>query len=362
MGITVFPHASIRATALVAAAAFLIAAAPALAAPANDNFSDAQVANTGDTNPTSGSNVDATKEAGEPDHAGDAGGASVWYRWTSPASGAATVDTCDSTFDTLLAVYTGDSLGGLSQVGSSDDDCISGSGGFVEFDVEAGKVYRIAVDGFSGETGNFDLYVVPPDLPPPAACADGQDNDGDGKVDGADPGCSGPSDNDESNPPPPPPPPPPPAACADGQDNDGDGKVDGADPGCSGPGDNDESNPPPNKPTSGDDTLTGTAGADLICGLAGADVIRGLAGNDTLCGGPGNDSLYGGSGSDRLSGNAGNDRLEGGAGKDSLAGGAGRDRINAKDGKRDRVDCGAGRDTATVDKKDRLRHCERTKR
>ena len=319
MGITAFPPASIRATALVAAAAFLIAAAPALAAPANDNFSDAQVANTGDTNPTSGSNVDATKEAGEPDHAGDAGGASVWYRWTAPASGAATVDTCDSTFDTLLAVYTGDSLGGLSEVVSSDDDCISGSGGFVEFDVQAGQVYRIAVDGFSGETGNFDLYVVPPDLPPPAACADGQDNDGDGKVDGADPGCSGPSDNDESN-------------------------------------------PPPNKPTSGDDTLTGTAGADLICGLAGADVIRGLAGNDTLCCGPGNDSLYGGSGSDRLSGNAGNDRLDGGAGKDSLVGGAGRDRINAKDGKRDRVDCGAGRDTATVDKKDRLRHCERTKR
>ena len=40
-------------TVLVTAAAFLIAAAPALAAPANDNFADAQVANTGDTNPTS---------------------------------------------------------------------------------------------------------------------------------------------------------------------------------------------------------------------------------------------------------------------------------------------------------------------
>ena len=124
-------------TVLLTAVAFLIAAAPALAAPANDNFADAQVANTGDTNPTSGSNVDATKEAGEPNHAGDAGGASVWYRWTAPSSGAATVDTCDSSFDTLLGVYTGDSVSSLTPVGSSDDGCVSGMGGFVGF--EAGR-------------------------------------------------------------------------------------------------------------------------------------------------------------------------------------------------------------------------------
>jgi Ca2+-binding RTX toxin-like protein len=376
MGITAFPHAVCRAVALVGAAAFLIAAAPALAAPANDNFADAQVASTGDTNPTSGSNVDATKEAGEPDHAGDAGGASVWYRWTAPSSGAATVDTCDSNFDTLLAVYTGDSVSSLVAAGSSDDGCAFGNGGFVEFDAQAGQVYRIAVDGFEGETGNFDIYVVP-EIPPPAACADGQDNDGDGQVDGADPGCSGPTDNDESNPQP-----PPPAACADGQDNDGDGKVDGADPGCSGATDNDESNPSPptNTPTSGDDSLTGTTGNDLICGLAGADAIRGLAGNDTLCGDAGNDRLYGNAGADRLRGGAGNDRLDGGPGNDALqggggndalkggtgqdrlVGGAGRDSINAKDGKRDRVDCGAGRDTVTADRKDSLRRCERTRR
>jgi Ca2+-binding RTX toxin-like protein len=338
MGITAFPHAVCRAVALVAAAAFLIAAAPALAAPANDNFADAQVANTGDTNPTSGSNVDATKEAGEPDHAGDAGGASVWYRWTAPSSGAATVDTCDSTFDSLLAVYTGDSVSGLVEAGRSDDDCAFGNGGFVEFDAQAGQVYRIAVDGFEGETGNFDIYVVPPE-PPPAACADGEDNDGDGKVDAADPGCSGPTDNDESNP-----------------------------------------SPPTNTPTSGDDSLTGTTGNDLICGLAGADVIRGLAGNDTLCGDAGNDRLNGNAGADRLRGGAGNDRLDGGPGNDALqggggndalkggtgqdrlVGGAGRDSINAKDGKRDRVDCGAGRDTVTADRKDSLRRCERTRR
>ena len=88
--------------------------------------------------------------------------------------------------------------------------------------------------------------------PPPAACADGADNDGDGLIDTADPGCTGTSDNDETNAPPPPPPPPP-AACADGADNDGDGLIDTADPGCTGTSDNDETNalpvpPPPTPP------------------------------------------------------------------------------------------------------------------
>jgi beta-glucanase (GH16 family) len=49
----------------------------------------------------------------------------------------------------------------------------------------------------------------PPPPPPPAPCADDVDNDGDGLVDLADPGCSGPSDSDETGSPPPSPPPPP---------------------------------------------------------------------------------------------------------------------------------------------------------
>jgi hypothetical protein len=72
----------------------------------------------------------------------------------------------------------------------------------------------------------------------PAACSDGVDNDGDGNVDMNDPGCSGPGDDDETDP-------EDPAACSDGVDNDGDGVVDMDDPGCSGPGDDTE-NPNPN--------------------------------------------------------------------------------------------------------------------
>ena len=58
------------------------------------------------------------------------------------------------------------------------------------------------------QSGNVNLDaspVAPPLLggsppPPPAQCADGKDNDGDGKVDLNDSGCSGASDNDETDP------------------------------------------------------------------------------------------------------------------------------------------------------------------
>ena len=67
-----------------------------------------------------------------------------------------------------------------------------------------------------------------------AMCEDGQDNDGDGLTDLADPGCSSASDNDESET-------SVLAMCEDGLDNDGDGLTDLADPGCSTASDNDES-------------------------------------------------------------------------------------------------------------------------
>ncbi|MEZ4474593.1 MAG: hypothetical protein R3F60_28165 [bacterium] len=70
-----------------------------------------------------------------------------------------------------------------------------------------------------------------------AACEDGRDNDGDGLVDLDDPGCTGASDEDETD--------APLAACADGQDNDDDGAIDLADPGCADGADNDESDDPP---------------------------------------------------------------------------------------------------------------------
>jgi hypothetical protein len=45
------------------------------------------------------------------------------------------------------------------------------------------------------------------------------------------------------------------------------------------------------------------------------------------------------------------------------SGGAGNDTISARNGKRETVDCGAGkRDKATVDRRDKTRGCEKVRR
>jgi len=51
--------------------------------------------------------------------------------------------------------------------------------------------------------------------------------------------------------------------------------------------------------------------------------------------------------------------LSGGPGRDVLRGGPGRDLIRPKDGRRDVVKCGKGRDRAIVDRRDDVGGCER---
>lgn len=108
---------------------------------------------------TSGDNYDCTAETGEPAHAGSAASASVWWVWTAPTSTWVTVNTLGSDFDTVLAVYTGNALGSLTEVASSDDyyaECLQS---LVEFDATAGVTYRIAVDGKYGAQGEIALTV-----------------------------------------------------------------------------------------------------------------------------------------------------------------------------------------------------------
>jgi subtilisin-like proprotein convertase family protein len=124
--------------------------------PTNDNFS-AGAPISGTTGSIHGNNAAATKESGEPNHAGNAGGHSVWYNWTAPSSSAATFDTAMSAFDTLLAVYTGNSVGGLTLIASNDNISTNNSRSRVTFTPVAGTVYHIAVDGANGANGNLTL-------------------------------------------------------------------------------------------------------------------------------------------------------------------------------------------------------------
>jgi PASTA domain len=123
-------------------------------APANDAFANAESL-LGRGGLVSGSTVEATREPFEPGHGGYSAGASVWYQWTAPNHAQVQISTCDSSFDTILVVYTG-TLGGLMEVGESDNNCGRG-GSLLAFVASAGTTYRIAVDGAHGEQGEFAL-------------------------------------------------------------------------------------------------------------------------------------------------------------------------------------------------------------
>jgi hypothetical protein len=114
---------------------------------------------------------------------------------------------------------------------------------------------------------------------------------------------------------------------------------------------------------SGDDDLEGHSGDDDMCGDDGDDTIKGGAGDDDLSGGRGNDVLQGQAGDDVEHGDAGDDTITGGSGHDVMSGGPGNDRIKARDGRRDRITCGAGNDTVTADRSDSVaRNCEHVSR
>ncbi|MDI1335131.1 MAG: matrixin family metalloprotease [Lacunisphaera sp.] len=132
--------------------------------PLNDKFSSATVINNLTTTGTvayTGFNTFATKETGEPNHAGNAGGHSVWWKWTAPAVGNVTVDTRGSYYDTTLGIYTGTSVSALTTI-ASNDDINSGvvQASTVTFSATAGTVYNIAVDGFDGDTAGITLNVT----------------------------------------------------------------------------------------------------------------------------------------------------------------------------------------------------------
>src|SRR5205823_10506666 len=81
------------------------------------NFAD-NFANRGQisakTNFVRGTNTTYTREPGEPNHWQFASGTnSAWISWTAPDSATYSMDTQGSSFDTVMAVYTGDVLTNL---------------------------------------------------------------------------------------------------------------------------------------------------------------------------------------------------------------------------------------------------------
>jgi len=154
--------------------------------PANDAFA-ARFTLEGIDGSRTATNDFASKESGEPAHAGNAGGKSVWWRWVAPGRGTLTLTTTGSGFDTLLAVYTGATLGSLTPVGASDD--ADGPQSALSVGLEADREYQIAVDGKGGARGALSL-----------AWTFEADTDGDGLPDALEEtGCSSPLDADSDD-------------------------------------------------------------------------------------------------------------------------------------------------------------------
>jgi hypothetical protein len=128
-------------------------------APNNNAFASA-IAIGGAFGSVSGNNCLATTEVNEP-----SGYATVWYRWTAPSNGCFEFNTSGSRFDTVLCLYTGTNLTGLSTVGCIDDAPGLSLSSRVTFVATSNVVYRVRIGGFVADSmGNYVLNwrVSPP--------------------------------------------------------------------------------------------------------------------------------------------------------------------------------------------------------
>jgi hypothetical protein len=123
--------------------------------PSNDQFAN-RIALTGANPSATGSSVKASAEANEPNHSGYSAKKSLWWSWTAPITGQMEFTTSGSSFDTVLAIYTGNGLPQLSSVGSNDEDGAAFTSR-VSFWATGGVTYQIAVDGYDGAAGDARL-------------------------------------------------------------------------------------------------------------------------------------------------------------------------------------------------------------
>lgn len=129
---------------------------PGFPPPANDDFANAQVitvpfTGTGDSNC-------ATMENGEHDP-GYTIGQSVWFDWAPAFNGTATVETCNSGFDTVIAVYdtataAGPDLDNNDQ--ASAGPCAWTNQSYLEWPCVAGTTYHIQLSTYFG-SGLFPI-------------------------------------------------------------------------------------------------------------------------------------------------------------------------------------------------------------
>jgi hypothetical protein len=102
-------------------------------------------------------NIGATTQAGEPQPC-TVGGSSKWFGLRPTADGTMEIDTLGSSFDTLLAVFTGtNSIETLRRVDCDDNGAPDLTSSLVRFPARRGTNYSILVDGVNGAEGIIQL-------------------------------------------------------------------------------------------------------------------------------------------------------------------------------------------------------------
>jgi hypothetical protein len=136
--------------------------------PPNDACANAIPINVGTTvtGVTTGAGTDGSSSCGFSGASAD-----VWYKIASACGGLLRIDTCGSSYDTVLSVHTGCPGTTGNEVACNDDAGSGGPGGCpgirdsaLQFIAAAGATYYIRVSGYNGDAGAFNLnsrYVTP---------------------------------------------------------------------------------------------------------------------------------------------------------------------------------------------------------
>jgi hypothetical protein len=128
--------------------------------PANDAFAHALPVTAG-AGTYVGSTLKAGHETAEPalPAVQKPGAHSIWYRMKATGAKTLLVDTQGSSFDTVVGVYKGSSLGSLALVGSNDDAAGGKTYSRVEVPTTANTTYWIRVDGKAGRRGEVIVHA-----------------------------------------------------------------------------------------------------------------------------------------------------------------------------------------------------------
>lgn len=105
----------------------------------------------------------ANRETGEPEHAGNEGGGSVWWAFTAPYDGLLNVRTVNSSIDTVMGAYVGTRVNRLRLVTSNDDDPalaeLEDNPGYSSITqaLKKGMTLMVAADGFGDMRGELAI-------------------------------------------------------------------------------------------------------------------------------------------------------------------------------------------------------------